>query len=101
MIQWVRRRFVAGLFVMIPLWISVAALLWIFGIIDGFTAPLVRWVLRPEASTPEVYVARFAGLLFTVLFVLLVGAVATNVIGRRVLARTESWLMMIPGFRAI
>ena len=101
MIQWLRRRFVAGLFVTIPLWISVAALIWIFGIIDGLTAPLVSWGLGPDASTAEVYVARFAGLLFTVLFVLLIGAVATNVIGRRVLARTESWLMMIPGFRAI
>jgi uncharacterized membrane protein len=100
-IQWVRRRFVAGLFVTVPLWISVAALIWIFGIIDGFTAPLVSWLLRKGASAPEVYAARFAGLLFTVLFVLLVGAVATNVIGRRVLARTESWLMMIPGFRTI
>jgi uncharacterized membrane protein len=100
-IQWLRRRFVAGLFVTIPLWISVAALIWIFGIIDGLTAPLVSWGLGPDASTAEVYVARFAGLLFTVLFVLLIGAVATNVIGRRVLARTESWLMMIPGFRAI
>ena len=33
--------------------------------------------------------------------VLAVGAVATNVIGRRVLARGESWLMMIPVFRTI
>ena len=30
-----------------------------------------------------------------------VGAVATNVIGRRVLPRAESWLMMIPVFRTI
>ena len=29
------------------------------------------------------------------------GAVATNVIGRRVLARAESWLMLIPVFRTI
>ena len=29
------------------------------------------------------------------------GVVATNVIGRRVLARAESWLMMIPVFRTI
>ena len=30
-----------------------------------------------------------------------VGAVATNVIGRRLLSRAESWLMMIPVFRTI
>ena len=32
---------------------------------------------------------------------LAVGAVATNVIGRRLLARGESWLMLIPVFRTI
>ena len=32
---------------------------------------------------------------------LAVGVVATNVIGRRVMARAESWLMMVPGFRTI
>jgi uncharacterized membrane protein len=33
--------------------------------------------------------------------VLTVGAVATNVIGRRVLAKAEGWLMLIPVFRTI
>jgi uncharacterized membrane protein len=41
------------------------------------------------------------GILLTLLFVLLVGAIAANVIGRRVLNRAESWLMMIPVFRTI
>ena len=38
--QWLRRRFLAGFFVTVPLVISIAALVWIFGIIDDFTAPL-------------------------------------------------------------
>ena len=105
--QWLRRSFIAGLFATIPLVISVFALVWIFGIIDGFTAPLARGVLgvpEPGGSPWDYvadYVARFAGLLFTLLFVVLVGAVATNVVGRRVVLRAESWLMMIPGFRTI
>jgi uncharacterized membrane protein len=102
--QWLRRRFLAGLLVTVPLVISIVALYWIFGIIDGFVAPLVAWVLGPEAPEPgsvRSYAARLAGLAFTLVFVLLVGAVATNVIGRRVLARTDSWLLMIPGFRTI
>ena len=98
---WLRRRFLAGLLVTIPLVISVAALYWIFGIIDSFVAPLVTWVLEPEATALQRTAGRFAGLLITLGLVLLVGAVATNVIGRRVLARTESWLLMIPGFRTI
>ena len=101
---WLRRSFIAGFFVTVPLVISVAALVWIFGIIDGFTAPLTRQVLGSEVPDPGTfadYVVRFAGLLITLLFVLVVGAVATNVIGRRVVARAESWLMLIPVFRTI
>jgi len=91
--QWLRRSFIAGFFVTVPLVISVAALVWIFGIIDGFTAPLVARVLGREV--PGI------GILITVLVVLTVGAVATNVIGRRLLARAEGWLMLIPVFRTI
>jgi uncharacterized membrane protein len=92
-IAWLRRRFLAGFFITVPLVISVAALVWIFGIIDGFTAPLATRVLGREVPG--------LGILLTLLVVLVVGAVATNVIGRRVLARAESWLMMIPVFRTI
>ena len=91
--QWLRRSFIAGFFVTVPLVISVAALVWIFGIIDGFTAPLAARVLGREV--PGI------GLLITLLVVLAVGAVATNVIGRRMLARGEGWLMRVPVFRTI
>ena len=40
MIQWLRRRFIAGFFVTVPLFISVAALIWIFNVVDGATTPL-------------------------------------------------------------
>lgn len=91
--QWLRRSFVAGFFVTVPLVISVAALVWIFGIIDGFTAALAAQVLGREV--PGI------GLLITLLVVLAVGAVATNVLGRRILARGEGWLMRVPVFRTI
>ena len=93
MMQWLRRRLIAGFFVMVPLVISVAALVWIFGIIDGFTAPVSERVLG--RTVPGL------GLLITLLVVLLAGILATNVIGRRVLARTESWLMRVPVFRTV
>jgi uncharacterized membrane protein len=91
--QWLRRSFIAGFFVTVPLVISVAALVWIFGIIDGFTAPLAARLLGREVPG--------LGLLITLLVILVVGAVATNVIGRRVLARGEGWLMRVPVFRTI
>ena len=91
--QWLRRSFIAGFFVTVPLVISVAALVWIFGIIDGFTAPLAQRALGRDVPG--------LGMLVTLLVVLVVGAVATNVIGKRVLARGERWLMRVPVFRTI
>ncbi len=91
--QWLRRRFIAGFFVTVPLIVSVAALIWIFGIIDGFTAPLATQVLG--RTIPGL------GILMTLLLVLLAGVTATNVIGRRVLTRTEAWLTRVPVFRTI
>jgi len=93
MLQWFRSRFIAGFFLTVPLFVSVAALVWIFGIIDRFTAPLAERILG--RAIPGL------GILLTASVVLLVGVVATNVIGRRILARAESWLMLIPVFRAI
>ena len=99
--QWLRRTFIAGFFLMVPLVVSVAALVWIFGIIDGFTEPVAAVVLGPEVGMPGRTVMVGVGILVTLLVVVLIGAIATNVIGRRILARAESWLMMIPVFRTI
>jgi uncharacterized membrane protein len=91
--HWLRRSFITGFFVTVPLVISVAALVWIFGIIDGFTAPLATRALGREVPG--------LGVLITLLVIVTVGAIATNVIGRRLLARAEGWLMLIPVFRTI
>ena len=34
-IHWLRRRFVTGFFVMVPLIISLLAVIWVFGIVHG------------------------------------------------------------------
>ena len=105
MMAWLRRRLLAGFFVSVPLIVSVAAMVWIFGIIDGLTAPLASQVaVRVFGGEPTAGVRLLVasiGILVTLLVVVAVGAVATNVIGQRVLSRAESWLMMIPVFRTI
>lgn len=93
MIQWLRRRFLAGFFVTVPLVISVAAFIWIFRLIDGFVGPwYAQWIGREVPGL---------GIVTTALFVLVVGALATNVIGKRVLQRAESYLLRVPVFRTI
>jgi uncharacterized membrane protein len=91
--QWLRRSFIAGFFVTVPLVISVATLVWIFRVIDGFVGPFYdAWLGVPVPGL---------GILTTALLVLLVGAVATNVIGKRLLQKTEGYLLRVPVFRTI
>ena len=79
--QWLRRRFIAGFFLTVPLVLSIAALVWIFGIIDGFTAPLATRLVGLAAPGLVGRAAPGVGLALMLLFVLAVGTVATNVIG--------------------
>lgn len=99
---WLRRTILAGFFATVPLVISVAALIWIFSIIDRFTAPLALRILgRGVVEGVGRPMVAALGILITLLVVLLVGALVTNVIGRRLVARAEGWLMLIPVFRTI
>ena len=91
--HWLRRSFIAGFFVVVPLFISVAAIIWVFGVVDGLTTPLYDRVIGRRIPG--------LGTLTTVVVIVLVGAFARNVIGRRVLQRGEAWLLRVPGFRTI
>jgi uncharacterized membrane protein len=91
--SWLRRSFIAGFFVTVPLFISVAAIVWIFQIVDAATEPLAVRLLGREAPG--------LGVLLTAAIILLVGAIATNVFGKRVLQRAEFYLLQVPVFKTI
>ena len=93
MMQWLRRSFLAGFFVTVPLFISVATLVWLFRVIDGFVGPFYAKYLG--RAVPGL------GLLTTLLAIFLVGVVATNVVGKRLLQRAEWLLLHVPLFRSI
>jgi len=91
--QWLRRSFIAGFFVTVPLFISVAAFIWLFTVVDGLTTPLYDRLLGRRIPG--------LGIASTAIAIVLVGAFARNVIGRRVLQRTEGWMLKVPVFKTI
>ena len=91
--QWLRRSFLAGFFVTVPLFISVAAFIWIFRVVDGLTTPLYDRLLGRRIPG--------LGTLSTAAFIVVVGAFATNVIGKRVLAMADRVLLRVPVFRTV
>jgi uncharacterized membrane protein len=93
--QWLRRSFIAGFFVTVPLFISVAAILWLFRVVDGLVGPLYIRLLGTDLVPPGL------GIATTALAILVVGAVATNVVGKRLLQRAEWLLLHVPLFRSV
>lgn len=90
---WLRRYFVTGFFVTVPLVISSVAFIWIFRVVDGIVGPVYeRWF---GVRIPGL------GILTTAVLVLLVGAFASNVLGRRLLQRLDVSLQRVPVFGTV
>jgi uncharacterized membrane protein len=91
--NWLKVRFITGFFVTVPA-IATAWLLYVFwDAIDGFFSP----------GYERIFGRRIPGLGFltAVILILVMGTIATNVVGRRILARVERLLTRLPIFRSI
>jgi len=91
--NWFKVRFITGFFVTVPA-IASAWLLYVFwDFVDKFFSP----------GYERVFGQRIPGLGFltAVLVILIMGSIATNVLGRRVLARIERLFIRVPIFRSI
>jgi uncharacterized membrane protein len=92
MLQWLRRSFAAGFVITVPLAVSVFALVWLFQLVDGLMRGPVERLFGPIPGV---------GVAVTVSGILLIGTLATNVFGRRLLRRGERVLLHVPVFRTI
>jgi uncharacterized membrane protein len=91
--QWLRRSFATGFFVTVPLVISVIALIWMFQVANGLTSGLDQRLFgKPIPGF---------GLLVTAAGILLIGTLATNVFGSRILRQAQRLLLHVPVFRTI
>lgn len=99
MIAALKKSFIAGIFVLLPLWVSVAVLRWFFGKVDNLFSPvldgLVRMVLPGTNHIPG------TGILTGLVILLLLGFLARNVVGKRILDTLDRLIHRIPGYRSI
>jgi len=88
-----RTYFVAGLIVFLPVAITFSIIIWLFRLVDSF----LGWAL------PSLFGWAFPGLglALSVLVILVIGALATNVLGRRVVGFFERLMLRIPLARSI
>ncbi|ACL70005.1 DUF502 domain-containing protein [Halothermothrix orenii] len=93
MFRRLRNLFLTGVLVLLPLIASVYVLWFLFNSVEKWTAPMVKVVLG--RNIPGV------GIIFTIIFIFLVGLFATNIIGKRIISFGERVLLKIPLFRNI
>ena len=88
----------AGLLILVPAALTVYVLVALFRIMDGVFGPMVNRALRvflPGAHVPGL------GLVMTLLVILLLGWLSTNVMGRRMILGFERLIQRVPVGRTI
>ncbi|HEV8615842.1 MAG TPA: DUF502 domain-containing protein [Methylomirabilota bacterium] len=91
--NYLKVRFIAGFFVTVPA-VATSWILWIFwSRIDDIFAPMYERIIgRPVPGL---------GFLTAVAIILLMGTIARNVVGRRVLTFGDALLLRVPVFRVL
>lgn len=88
-----KRRFFAGLFVLIPLIITFFIIGWFFIFIDGLLQPIYYKILG--------YHVPGLGFISAIVLIFIVGAISTNVVGRKVIKYAENIVLKIPFFKGL
>ncbi|SHJ12001.1 Uncharacterized membrane protein [Dethiosulfatibacter aminovorans DSM 17477] len=83
-----RKWFLSGIATILPIGITVLVLIWVFNLFDGALEKPMIWILGRRIPG--------LGLLVFVTFVILVGMLTSNLIGRKIAQWGESLLSRIP-----
>jgi len=94
-----KKSFVTGVFVIVPLVVSVALLLWFFEKVDNLFSPVIDGIVR--VVLPGMSHIPGTGILSGIVVILLVGMIARNVVGKRLLDALDRLIQRLPGFRTV
>ena len=88
-----RRDFLAGIVVIVPLGATILIIKWLFDVIDGILEPVVKAAFgQPIAGI---------GFAAIIIVIYLAGLFGTNVLGKRAVKRAESLIADVPMVREI
>ncbi len=101
---WLRRTFVRGILLILPLMITLIILRWLFDLVTGLSRPGAERLLismgAPLDSSPAFgYLIPLISTVITVAVILLVGLVGGNYLGKRAWATFEAVLLRLPVVR--
>ncbi|HSE96030.1 MAG TPA: DUF502 domain-containing protein [Methylomirabilota bacterium] len=91
--SWIKVRFIAGFFVTVPI-VVTAYVLWLFySWVDGLLGPVYEELLHRHVPA--------LGFLTAAVLLFLIGLLATNVVGRRIVQLGERLLLRVPLVRRV
>lgn len=89
----IKRWFISGLIVIIPVVITVSVIVWFFNFVDGLLSPVLDSILHRHISG--------LGFITAIIFVFVVGIISSNVIGKKIIAAFERLFLKLPVFKGI
>lgn len=92
-----RRYFLAGLLLILPLFITVYLITFIFKFIDGIFGGFINSYLEQTFG----FFIPGIGIVLGIVLVLLAGFFASHFLGKKVLHALEGWFLKLPGIRQI
>ncbi|TSA00724.1 MAG: DUF502 domain-containing protein [Deltaproteobacteria bacterium] len=95
----VKKSFLTGVFVLVPLVLSVTLLLWFFQKVESLFSPVLDGIVR--ALLPGTDHIPGTGILAGLVIILLLGTLARNVAGKRFLDALDRLIRRIPGYRTV
>jgi uncharacterized membrane protein len=95
----VKKSFLTGVFVLVPLALSLMLLLWFFEKVDTLFSPVLDGVVR--TLFPGTDHVPGTGILAGLIIILLLGTLARSVVGKRLLDALDRLIERIPGYRGV
>ena len=94
-------NFWAGLAIVLPAVVSIAALMWLFGTVATITDTLLiflprGWTHRDQGTGPLFWYWSLTALVLAVVLIGLVGLLARNYFGKRIIQWVDSGLLRVP-----
>lgn len=93
LIRALRRHFLAGILVVVPLGAAILVLAWLFTSIDHILQPIIKGIFDREITG--------LGFGIAIILIYLIGIVAENIIGGRLIRFGESLLTRVPVLRQL
>ena len=95
----VKKSFLTGVLILVPLVVSVTLLFWFFEKVNDLFSPVLDGVFR--TLLPGTDHVPGSGILAGLVIILLLGTLARNVAGKRLLDALDRLIQQIPGYRTV